>query len=647
MFTGTVALAEPNFKVVLREPTSDGSVGNALPYSWIELYSDTNGQWLGGSGTDANGFASFKLDAPSSGLNNYTVTVNPSWNATTNFSRQAYAVAVSPTAITVINKTSTSAVNLQDVSGRSVYPLTLGTPSVTGLVVNPDGAGVANSWVVPRDAITNEHYWQQGVNSRRNGEIAINLINGQYTLEANAPWGTSNVAKSASCAVTVSGGTISTGGACVETGAGATKTVRLALRAPNVTFTLKIGGTVVANANVGIGSGKWYTNAQSDSEGKISLFIDAAEIRSLNNFTTAQPLYVWVDPPYGGSVEMARWDCSSGQSKPICADLVDVPSTGDYPTKTLGDVTGVSPNTRIRVVAPSTSTGLPNSWVTVFAFDPTNANNGRRWLGGGNSNSSGIASMNLETSTVDSTWRFAVEINAPWDQRQLYATNLDTNSGSGYTWSELTGGLEKSPKSPNLTLTINASNAVANKFGWIGVEEVNSSDAYQSWVGGYGLNESGITSVFLAASKRYRITSYPGPGRSGARTTCIVTTNGSEVVSAVSGKCNAGLFSSSAVTIALDGGNVVGLVKKSSDNSPLAGAIIYANIPNAVDESTAVITSTGTDGRYGLQLDPTKIWNIKVFPTGTGSEALGIGTETGVTPPSSDSITRNFSIGTP
>jgi hypothetical protein len=255
--------------------------------------------------------------------------------------------------------------------------------------------------------------------------------------------------------------------------------------------------------------------------------------------------------------------------------------------------------------------------------------------------------MNLETSTVPSSWKYAVEINAPWNQRQLYATNLDTNSGSGYSWAQLIGGLQKSPKLPNLTLTVNASNAVANKFGWIGVEEINSSDVYQSWVGGYGLNESGISSVFLAASKRYRITSYPGPGRSGARTTCIVTTNSSEVVAAVTNKCDAGTFTTGAVTIALDGGNVVGLVTKSSDSSPLVGAIVYANNPNAVDESTAVITSTGADGRYGLQLDPTKTWNIKVFPTGAGSEALGIGTLIGVTPLSSGSITRNFSIATP
>jgi hypothetical protein len=291
---------------------------------------------------------------------------------------------------------------------------------------------------------------------------------------------------------------------------------------------------------------------------------------------------------------------------------------------------------------------MSNSWVSVFAFDPANVNN-RRWLGGANSNSSGYASMNLETSTVSSSWKFAVEINAPWNQRQLYAANYDNNSGNGYSWATLTSGLVLSPKSPNLTITVNASNAVANKFGWIGVEEVtlsNGEENYVNWVGGYGLNESGISSVFLAASKRYRITSYPGQGRSGARTVCIVTTNVSEVVSEVAGKCDAGTFSSGAVTIALDGGNVVGLVTKASTGAPLVGAIVYANNPNAVDESTAVITSTGTDGRYGLQLDPTKTWNIKIFPVGTDKASLSTGSATGITPPSSGStaLTRNFPI---
>jgi hypothetical protein len=309
-------------------------------------------------------------------------------------------------------------------------------------------------------------------------------------------------------------------------------------------------------------------------------------------------------------------------------------------------VTGVSPNTRIQVVAPGTSDAMANSWVTVFAFDTANVNN-RRWLGGGNSNSSGYASMNLETSTVPSSWRFAVEINAPWNQRQLYAANYDNNSGSGFTWAELISGLALSPKEPNLTLTVNASNAVANKFGWIGVEEVtlsNGNENYVAWVGGYGLSESGISSIFLANSKRFRITAYPGQGRSGARTTCIVTTNGSGVVSQVADKCDAGTFTSGAVTIALDGGNIVGMVKKASDNTPLVGAIVYANEVNAVDESTAVITSTGTDGRYGLMLDPNKTWNIKVFPVGTDKSTLSTGSRTNITPPSVGSSTRDFLI---
>jgi len=644
VFSATLALSEPNFKVVLREPTSDGSVGTAIPYSWIELYSDTTGMWMGGAGTDANGFASFKLDVPQSGLNNYTVTVNPAWNAATNFSRQAYAVAVSPSAITVINKTTTNPISTQNVSGRSVYALTLGTPSVTGVVVDPNGNTVPNSWVVPIDAVTSEYYWQQGVNSRNDGSIGLNLINGSYKIEANVPWGTSDVAKSAQCSVTVAGGTISTGGSCVQVGT--TKTVRLALRAPNVTFTLKIGGVAVANANIGVGAGKWYTNAQSDADGKVSLFIDAAAIRDSNGFTTAQPLFVWVDPPYGGAVDMARWDCQSTQSKPICSGLVNVPATGDYPTTVLGNVTGMSPNTRVHIVLPGTSTSLPNSWVTVLAFDPAHPEYGNRWLGGGNSNSNGYVSMNLETSTVPANWKFAIEINAPWNQRQSYATNFDNNSGNGFSWAEITNLPNKSPKTPNLTVTVNAANAIANKFGWIGVEEVNGSNVTLSWVGGYGLNENGVSSVFLAASKRYRITAYPGPGKSGARTVCLVSTNASETVTAISGGCPSGTFTTGAVTVALDGGNVVGLVKRSTDSSPLVGAIVYANNPNAVDESTAVITSTGADGRYGLQLDPTKTWTIKIFPVASPGETLGTASQTGVTAPGSGSITKDFTIAT-
>jgi len=254
--------------------------------------------------------------------------------------------------------------------------------------------------------------------------------------------------------------------------------------------------------------------------------------------------------------------------------------------------------------------------------------------------------MNLETSTVPANWKFAIEINAPWNQRQSYATNFDNNSGNGFSWAEITNLPNKSPKTPNLTVTVNAANAIANKFGWIGVEEVNGSNVTLSWVGGYGLNENGVSSVFLAASKRYRITAYPGPGKSGARTVCLVSTNASETVTAISGGCPSGTFTTGAVTVALDGGNVVGLVKRSTDSSPLVGAIVYANNPNAVDESTAVITSTGADGRYGLQLDPTKTWTIKIFPVASPGETLGTASQTGVTAPGSGSITKDFTIAT-
>lgn len=645
VFSGSVTLSPPNFRFVIREPTVAGTaVGN----TWAELLGGNEGPWLGSTGVDFNGFGNFKLDVPLTGVNNYTVIVNSSWNATTNFTRQAYAVTVASSGnITVTNKTSVTAVTTQVASGKTVYPLTLGIPSVTGIVVDPDSNTVANSWVVPFNAATNEGYWQQGVNSRNNGEIAMNLASGNYKLEANVPWGSTGVAKSAKCDITVSNGTISTGGACVQTGA--PNTVRLALRPPNVKFTLKIGNTPIANANVGVAAGGWWTNAQSNSEGVVSLYVDAPEIRRLSGSNSSQRLWLWVDPPYGSST-MARWNCGSTDAKPICSQLSDVPATGDYVGKTshnggVWEVQGVTPNTRLKIVDPSTGNEMANSWVSIFA---TNSYGNQWWLGGGNSGIDGFVAMNIETETAFTNGynKLVLEVQPPWNQRSVLAANLYTNSGAGYSYESLTAVADFSPATPNLKLIVRDSNNYINRYGWVAVEEINSNGDRIKWVGGYGLNEYGEGAVFLAASKRYLITSYPGPGRGGASTQCRVTTNSATppVVSTDSANCGSRTVSNGTLTIRLNGGNVVGTVTR-ADGSPVVGAAVYANIPGAATEASAVITVTDETGHYDLQLTANQSWNLKVFPIPSATDNLEIKAyPTAITAPSSSAITADFTL---
>lgn len=622
VFRASVQLPTPNFKFIVREP---GDVGAAVPYTWVELLSGNDGPWLGGANTDVNGFAHFKLDLPASGqVNNFTVTVNPRWDATTNYTRQAYSVTVASNgAITVVNKTSLTRVDTQTVSSKAVYPLLLGVPSVTGVVVDPSNNGVANSWVVP---ISNETYnkqylWQQGVSTRQNGQLAMNLGSGNYKLEANVPWGTSGLAKSAKCAITVANGTISTGGDCVQ--AGTPNTVKLQLRLPNVKFTLKIGDTPIANANVSVGAGSWWTNAQSNEQGVVSLYIDAAAVREANPGNTgSHRLYFWIDPPYGSST-MARWSCASTENKPLCKDLPDVPATGDYVGNTDSSwvVQGVQPNTRLKIVAPGTTNDLANSWVSIFAM---NSSGNMWWLNGGNSGNDGYVAINIETATAFSNGynKLVVEVQAPWSDRTRYAAQTYTNNSLGYTFESLTAVTNFSPALPNLKLIIKASNNSENRFGWFGIQEVNGSNIATKWVGGYGLDEYGVGSVYLAANKRFKLLAFAGGGRPGVQTSCILTTDGATPVVVTVVSCEGtNSLASTTLTLRLAGGNVVGTVR-GEDGLPLVGAVVYANQPGAPSEATALITVTDESGHYDLQLTAGQLWTIKVFPQPTDAGTL-------------------------
>ena len=77
----------------------------------------------------------------------------------------------------------------------------------------------------------------------------------------------------------------------------------------------------------------------------------------------------------------------------------------------------------------------------------------------------------------------------------------------------------------------------------------------------------------------------------------------------------------------------MGRVTRASDGSNVSGAIIFANYVGAPDESTAVISCTSDEGLYGLELDKTKTWNIKIIPVAKeGQRDLASQTVSNVTP---------------
>ncbi len=608
-FADTITLAAPNIRGLVTDPGTNTKVAN----SWVELF-DPNGMWLGGSNTNINGY--FALNAPASAT--YRINVNPPWGGTTTATNHSYDVVVdgSGNVTTFTDKTSNAAVSTTTYGTGAAYPLTLGTPSVIGKVIDPTNTTVQNSWVVPINNSNGQQLWQLGSNSRSDGSFSMAVPDGSYKIQANAPWNSSTYSPSAGCSVTIANGAVTTtAGGCVQTD----HKLVLTLRAPNFTVIVRdSSGNPLQNAHVGLGLGSWNTNAQTDANGLASLFVDPAAINSTNNgkITGAQNMWMWIDPPYGNS-SVVRSQCYSGQVGTACATLSQVtPGDGAFSNPQI--ITNLAaPNTSVYVKLPNGSAAGANAWVTILSILKNESGQviGRNWIAGSNTDSDGKATFNL----ADTSSAFAIEIEAPWNQRDLYAGNSFDSNTAGLAFANV-NGQNFALRTPNLTINAKVSDgSSAISGGWVSVENVNVSNNPTGWVGGYGLDQNGKVSLTLAANGRFRVTINPAPGVVGVATPCIVTTNGSALVSAVTGAPTCGLVSTT-LTVQLATGNVVGTV--TGPSSVVVGAIVTANIHGSADTSTVQVTSTDKNGTYNLQLDSAQVWDITVTPVNTPSDTV-------------------------
>ena len=618
----SVALLTPNFVGVVTQTSTNLA---PVQWSWIELFDDADNRWKGGSNTDVTGQFAMNIARPVSGdPYQYTMVVNPPWNATGSVSKRTYTVTVPVSGdITIKDKNTSVSIIKAGVLPSTYYPLTLGTPSVSGTVVSGSTpTGVRDSWVVPINATTGEWLWQQGQHSKANGSFGLGLSDGNYKVQAEVPWGVTGLTRSAQCAVSVTGGAITSAGASCNLSGGA---ISLALREPNLKMTLVLNGSAVPYAHVGIGVGNWNTGSQADAQGRVSLFVDRAAILAANpTMSASTPLTnirVWVDPPYGNS-NMVRWDCNSGDAKPVCLTLPKFDPANEYAATDLGQITVLGPNTKFAITLPNGTTPAPaGSWVTLLSFTPTVSC--CNWVTGGNTDASGVVSFNVETATVPIAVRYKVEVNARWEDRSTYAQKVYDNGGNGFTLAELNSvGRSFAIGQPNTVITVRASDVSgsANKWGYINIFEADkATNAQGNWVGGYGLDTLGKTALILKPDTRYRIMAFPGGGKSGSQTSCYVqTSNASEsntVLSVVAGLCGGttSVGGSNALTITLNAGNVVGTVKAAG--VAVAGAIVYANVVGAGNQDNAITTTTNELGKFGLMLDPAKgQWQISIFP---------------------------------
>jgi hypothetical protein len=619
-FVATLPLATPNFKGTVVEP---GVGGLPVRNTWVELYNETTNQWIGGSGTNALGEYSLKLDQPGSGTHTFRVTANPSWSSNARLlSRQTYFVEMSSTGTITVRKGATDGSVVPLINGG--YALELQAPSATGQVFLPDmTTTVRDSWVVPVDVADNRRQlWEKGQSSRGDGSFGLALANGSYQVFANVPGQLSNYSRSALCDITISGGEITTpNSACVVD-----KKLRLALRNPNVTFKLMDGTAAVANAHVGVSVGNWYGWAQSSQDGTVSLLIDEKEIAASNPQWTSGTLKVGlhVQAPYGNT-SVVSWNCNSGDSKPVCSSITDVTKGQEYRATplNLGEVQFQKPNTTL-TVKNSSGTLLENAHVSLYK---ERVGGWREYIGWANTDVNGRAVFNVEVTTGT----FGVEIHPSWNLRATQARKNYAN----LSYAALSS-TDFRTAAPNLTIKVKQSQAPYNASRWANawVEEVNPSNnySYVAWVNGFGSDESGEITMFLESNKTYRLNVNPGPGSVGTRTSCIVAVNGSGVVSQVSGECSTAPnpISDAAMDLRLSSGNVYGTVRLGNGTGPAAvGAIVFAEAYSAGSAVAGVTRESIVDanGEYGLQLDSGYDWKIKVFyvnpsPSGTQYSSL-------------------------
>ena len=609
VYLGQLALSTPNIRGILREPSSGGAV--LATFSNIYLSDDSNGSFISSVNVDSTGFFSLNAPVPTTGVANYTLTVNPRWDGASSNTSQKYELAIDSSggaSVTLKSSGQSVATEIRDGVAGTIYSFSLAAPSVVGTVYGSNGSTpLANSWINVINAATGQYVYVDGSSSRSNGGFSLPLPDGTYDLQANAPWGSTNISSSSLCRVVVSGSQVTSGATCVQPD----KTIHLALRAPNLTFTVADGnGVPVPYASAYVWNGSWHSGAQSDQNGLVSLFIDSDGVKAATGATdgTTVSFHIVVDPPYGDS-STTRWQCDSTQAVSNCLNIPSVTIGQTYPSTALSaPLLFPTPNVKVRVMLPDGTTNVGiGAWVSIYQIlDPTNPSN-KNWITGGNTDTQGYAAFTLDSTLTN----LVVEVNPPSVRRSTVASESYTNNSSGYSVTDLNNhafnlGL------PNLKLTVKGAAGEVNKWGGVAVEKLVSGNSY-SWLGNYNLDELGKLSLLLPSSGTFRLTTSAGSGSSGAQTTCTVTTDGNGVVSTSIANCPDGLLTSDSLAATLGSGNVVGTVL-APGSTPVEGATVYANVHNAPNESTALVTTTTATGRFGLNLDPTLQWDLRILP---------------------------------
>lgn len=642
IFTGTVALATPNIRGVVRLPSVNGVQGARSSRASINVYDRDRGDWVSWANPAEDGTFALFLKGGCCDPRNYTIVLEPYWDASgvSDLVRKEFDVSVNTSNVATISERNSGAtVGTEVMSSVTVSTFVMGTPNVKGSVVNPSGVKVPNVGVY-----INSENGGYGYNTNSIGDFKASLPNGNYRAQAGMWSNDSGFARSAECSFEIaSAAIVNNGSNCLTSGGD----LRLALRAPNFTFTLKNNGVAIQSAHVSISIGGFHTWTQPDSTGKVSFFIDdeliASQSAGFGSTTFSPHIYVH---PYGQSNGVIQWSCSAGSTKPICSQLGSYTIGTPWVATHLGDIQALTANIRIQVTRPDNNQSIgEHAHVEILRFD----RGYDEWIGWGQTRSDGFAGFYIETSTALAGAKFKIRVVAPWQNRMEFGSKIWDNSTAGYTYEQL-NNLALSLGVPNLRIsTVLPNGSTPNKWGWSYLQETDANGVPTKWVDSNSFDEFGRVSYTLQANTKYKLVAFPRSGQSGSVTSCLIQSDSMTVLSVVSGACVGGTFNSpGTMTLTLARGNVIGTVYSTDGTTPVAGAIIYANIVGAQDESKAVTSCTLADGSYGITLNPNHQWNIKVFPVNTPGVAVQLANKndlSAITPPQiGESTTLNVTL---
>jgi hypothetical protein len=348
------------FKV---DKASGGTITTGL-YSSFTLLTSTIEIWAGNASNDGTGlFRGSLIDGT------YRIDLSPDGNDATLGTYSVYKVTIESGTVTSLTRDG-SVTPL--VAAAGVFTLSLNAPSISGTVVAPDGTTpVPNSRVF---AYTNPYNYNQTWSDKSAAFGFAKLPDGTYSVIAAPGWEDATKAQSAPQKITIANGL-------------GVSDLRLVLRTPNVNGVVRGPTSKVSVRNwLDIEQkmeGKWwqrpdyFTGAMTSPEGSFGFYLAPGTYRIRAN----------------GDMDQAGGVSTS--------TLCIVPETGTVTC----NITLKSPNLKIRVVAPSSTTAEDGSYAWAYLQSATdesavlNRNPSFQWIKGGN----------LETVLEDGTWIIRTE----------------------------------------------------------------------------------------------------------------------------------------------------------------------------------------------------------------------------------------------